>query len=543
MIFGKNSGDFREWQRQVKATFDRHSSKANFGAAKNWFSENHERVTQLFGDERVTDYVFRSFTDLFRSFQDTTEGQVKTAITQVALANAVLAGLPGKLGVGVYVCMALEAWMAMRIAGFVGVKLKSSSDIFKYVGVIGGVAVTIGWLFTHLLRGAFSLLSLIPVNIPITVLSELFVTDLIGIMFWFAFKEAADQKSFRVPVRMLGQVYRSTSELLSFQINAVKQVISLENIRETGERLWAWLKGDITIPDPARLRGEVCVVAMFALLQRHQYSELEGPLGEIFFQSIRDRWSRELSEASIEDIAHYMDRYDSEQMLGVISVIKGKMFEHMIGLHENTDGDVWSARLHTDESYPGSDIIFSNMESGQEVEVSLKAVSDPALIERALMRYPDIPILTTSEMSEEFVDIEMVLATELSDEELQRATENLFDDMMEANSTAASHLDTAMGVGIGTTAAMTASLWPYVAAYLRGRITREELNQAFRHALGETGDDLAARIALAAVFGPVYAWYLLAKGVMQIVPTDEGQAVAVLRLEYTGKLSSSKPAL
>jgi hypothetical protein len=130
----------------------------------------------------------------------------------------------------------------------------------------------------------------------------------------------------------------------------------------------------------------------------------------------------------------------------------------------------------------------------------------------------------------------------LSDEELQRATESLFDEMVEANSTAVSHLDTAMGVGIGTTAAMTASLWPYVAAYMRGRITKEDLSQAFRHALGETGDDLAARIALAAVFGPVYAWYLLAKGVMQIVPTEEKQADAVLRLEFIGKLSEPNPA-
>ena len=105
---------------------------------------------------------------------------------------------------------------------------------------------------------------------------------------------------------------------------------------------------------------------------------------------------------------------------------------------------------------------------------------------------------------------------------------------MEANSTAASHLDTAVGVGIGTTAALTASLWPYVAAYLRGRITKEGLSQAFQHALGETGDDLAARIALAAVFGPVYAWYLLAKGVMQVVPTDRDEKVTTLRLEYTG---------
>jgi uncharacterized membrane protein len=41
----------------------------------------------------------------------------------VALINAVLAGLPEKLGVGVYVSMAFELWMAYRIAQYVGIEV------------------------------------------------------------------------------------------------------------------------------------------------------------------------------------------------------------------------------------------------------------------------------------------------------------------------------------------------------------------------------------------------------------------------------------
>jgi len=40
-----------------------------------------------------------------------------------------------------------------------------------------------GWLFTHLLPGTFSLLSMIPINIPLIVMAELLVTNMVGIMF------------------------------------------------------------------------------------------------------------------------------------------------------------------------------------------------------------------------------------------------------------------------------------------------------------------------------------------------------------------------
>ena len=36
------------------------------------------------------------------------------------------------------------------------------------------------------------------------------------------------------------------------------------------------------------------------------------------------------------------------------------MFEIMATKQENLDGDQWKAKMHTDESFPGSDIILTN---------------------------------------------------------------------------------------------------------------------------------------------------------------------------------------
>ena len=122
-----------------------------------------------------------------------------------------MAGLPGKLGVGVWVSVVLEAWMELRIARLVGVEIDKPTDIFTYVGTLGAVIATIGWGFVHILRFVFSLLVLIP-GVPATFVAELFVTNLIGVLFWVGFEEAKSSGSFLIPKRLLGSVRRQTSE-------------------------------------------------------------------------------------------------------------------------------------------------------------------------------------------------------------------------------------------------------------------------------------------------------------------------------------------
>ena len=69
----------------------------------------------------------------------TTDQQIYALITQVSIANAVLAGLPGKLGIGVIICIALEFYMAISIARRIGFKI-SDDDLwakFKDLSKLG----------------------------------------------------------------------------------------------------------------------------------------------------------------------------------------------------------------------------------------------------------------------------------------------------------------------------------------------------------------------------------------------------------------------
>jgi hypothetical protein len=507
------------WKERVKSFSD-------YSEAREWFDGHYERIRSLFEDEHVRGVVFAPIRKAIRLTDATTDGQVRATIASVALANAIMAALPGKLGVGVFVCVALEAWMAIRIARLVGIKIDKPSDIFVYFGTLGAVVGTIGWGFVHILRFVFSLVVWIP-GVPATFVAELFVTNLIGVLFWVGFEEARSTGSFTIPRRMMGRVRRQTSELVRHQAQAVKGTLNPTNIKIVGSRIRAWLTGDMVLPKHAP--AELFIAGAFGALMLHDYAKLNGPLGEVFIQSIRDRWSRELSDASIEEIAEYMSRYDADQLVGVMNVIKGKMFEHLVAIHENADGDEWAASLHDDESYPGSDIVFTNLETGGSIEVSLKAVSNESIIEHALLKYPDIPILTTSEMEGPFADIDMVSTVDMSHDELAENADQIFEEMMAMTSATTERAQTMLGVGAGTAASSVVQLWPFVAARMRGRISKEHLETIFIKVLGDQGVKLAGRVALAAVFGPIYAWYLLARGVVGMTTGDEPDDVGADR--------------
>ena len=58
-----------------------------------------------------------------------------------------------------------------------------------------------------------------------------------------------------------------------------------------------------------------------------------------------------------------------------------------------------------------------------------------------------------------------------------------------------------------------AALWPFVMAYLRRRITKELLEKVFFQVMGDSGVKLVSRLSWALLFGPLFAWWLLARGV------------------------------
>jgi hypothetical protein len=237
--------------------------------AREWLDENWDRVRALFEIDRLRDWIFEPVLGAWKSTEPTTDERVRLIITQVAVANAAIAGLPGKLGIGVVVSMALEAYMAVAIGRRVGVRIDRTEDVWNYFGLFGGIAITILWLFRHLLGLFFSLFNLLPI-LPATALAEFVATIVVGTAFWTAFEEVREQRPFGLPIRSARRFGRHLQDLSGFLRRVVADTLSLENLKAVGTRLREWLTGE-NLPSAESLRGEIfCAAASsWLLLGRH----------------------------------------------------------------------------------------------------------------------------------------------------------------------------------------------------------------------------------------------------------------------------------
>ena len=497
------------------------------------FEKYKSKIKFVFENKNFRDELFSKFSDLWENKRIKEDKEIYAIITQVSIANAFLAGLPGKLAVGVYVCMALEFYMAIAIASRMGFDISDDKfqdklwskllELSKYVGYFSIVAGTVFYVFRHMLSFVFSL---VPAFLPATVIAEYIVTTFTGIFFWMLFAQTKkgaydghDSILLKINENIISKSVKKTTNLLKYQKDSIKHVFSKENIIDTGQKLKAWFTGDF-LEDLPKIRGEVFVSASIGYLLIGKHDALGGPVGQIFIQSIRDRWPK-LEDASIVEIAEFMkEEYSDGAIPGVINQIKGKLFENLTVAHENADGDEWRAFLHEDESYPGSDMIMENTETGETIELSLKATENLNYIESSLLKYPEFPILTTSEIPEEYPDLEMVIASDFSHREIKEITESNFEELVD-NLTPFSRLSGASAVSFGVAGATVFSLWPFVVAYKRNKISLEQLKKACEKVFPKAGEELVYRLTLMAVLGPIYGWYVIAKTAMKLTPSPK----------------------
>ena len=480
-----------------------------FKKAENWLNKNIDKISSLFQDKIIRDFVFEPFKNIFDSFGTPQEKDVYNAITQVAIINAILAGLPGQMGVGVYISIAFEAWMGYIIAKHVGLNILKPIEIFKYLGMLGSSII----IFKTILSGFYSLFSIVPFLNPL-IFAEIFTTNLIGITLWIGFKELKENGTFKVPNRLWLSILSKSKTIFFHQVKILKNVINYENLKIISHRFKMWLNGDIYNVKEAN--GEIFATIAMAYLISGHYHELKGPLGNIFIESIKLRWSSQFDEdVSIDEIASRFAEYSPEQLQGAINTIKGKMFELLVAKAENHDNDNIEAYLFNNESHPDSDIIFTNLDTGEKIAVSLKAINSDnyGIIEKALEKYPDTPILTTKEVSEFFNNkseyINKVFGTDISNEALEETIKNNLDELLEN----IHPIDESRVIISGVTVSTAILVWPLLIAYYKNKITYKQFKKAIIKIFGKQGIKIASILTYGLIFGPLFAWYLLAKNI------------------------------
>ena len=167
--------------------------------------------------------------------------------------------------------------------------------------------------------------------------------------------------------------------------------------------------------------------------------------------------------------------------------------------------------MHNDPYHPSTDVIYTNTDTNEVFEVSLKATNSSAYVESALARYPDDPVMVTKEVAEQFDGDARVYSSGIGIDDLTTVTEENFNELLEQTEPTGS--DVAGGIFVGVSLAAVASLWPYFIAWQRKRITQAEFQEACIKMLGRSTGRLVPRMCMGFVVGPVYGWYALARGV------------------------------
>ena len=99
------------------------------------------------------------------------------------MVNAVIAGLPGSLGIGVFVSIALELWMAYALSRMLGLGLTRDQAIKTVVGWAASTGLVLV-AFKAVLNLTFPVVTaILPIAGFGTATTQLVVTNLFGVLF------------------------------------------------------------------------------------------------------------------------------------------------------------------------------------------------------------------------------------------------------------------------------------------------------------------------------------------------------------------------
>jgi hypothetical protein len=300
-------------------------------------------------------------------------------------------------------------------------------------------------------------------------MSSYLTTLALGLIFWIAFQELAKSRETLDAIgnREWQEVFRASLKrargtIVTTGMHHARLLRGLVNPRTVGvvyDRARAYFSGEL-VADTPRVRGDLFVpLAMAALLAR-QAERLDGPMGAMFLDSVRQAHPQ-LADATLDQMADYFGQYDATQLDGVLAALRGQMFERMVEAAENADGDLWSAALHDDRNVPGSDIVFTHQDTGETIEISLNATDSTSYLEEAPRRYPDIPIVTTDEIAGILEHDPLVSGRGISNAEVRAVTEENYEELLAGTP----RIET--GIAGGLALASFAALYPFLIARAR----------------------------------------------------------------------------
>ena len=119
------------------------------------------------------------------------------------------------------------------------------------------------------------------------------------------------------------------------------------------------------------------------------------------------RSDNQLTDASIAEISDYFSEYSLEAQQGIINNVKGIYHELAFVDQENSDGDQWFAELMPSTNHPGVDVVLTNAETSETIDLQLKATDSLSYIQSSLGSLPEgTQLLATDEAADKLDGVE-----------------------------------------------------------------------------------------------------------------------------------------
>lgn len=138
------------------------------------------------------------------------------------------------------------------------------------------------------------------------------------------------------------------------------------------------------------------------------------------------RANSNLSEATDQELAEYVQSLDPSQMQGLSNLLIGVSHELRYYVEENNDGDQYIVELFEATNHPGADVIITNTLTGDVEEYQLKATNYLSYIKKHNERYGDIPVLATDEVASAS---DAIQSTGIAYEDLEHDVDNVLSGL------------------------------------------------------------------------------------------------------------------
>lgn len=181
--------------------------------------------------------------------------------------------------------------------------------------------------------------------------------------------------------------YRAHSWPILARRNLKSAIAKLQNV--TGY-LYHWTKNN-----PNATIGIVSVVVLQLLADDTlNFSEQE----QFVLDALR-RSNNKLTNASVEELANYIQGMEPAQLPGLTNNIKGIYHELVFQDKENNDGDEYIVEIFDTTNHAGSDVRIIDTLTGEVKEVQLKATKYISYIRKHNEKYEDVSVFSTEEVA------------------------------------------------------------------------------------------------------------------------------------------------